>query len=115
MQPGLWEILSSANVGGTSTDVPATRICIPSKEAPDIGQGLPRPRPACSVMNAKTEGNKTSYEIDCADDPVTRGRAELMATPNAYEGSMQMTIIQAPGTPGIPVSITFAGRRLGDC
>jgi Protein of unknown function (DUF3617) len=115
MQPGLWEVLSSANVGGATTDSPATRVCVSSKDAADGAQGLPRPTAACSVANARTEGNKTSYDIECTDKPAMRGHAELMATPNAYEGSMQLTITQAPGTPGLPMSMTFAGRRLGDC
>jgi hypothetical protein len=115
MQPGLWEVLSSANVGGTTTDSPATRVCVSFKDAADGAQGLPRPTAACGVANARTEGNKTSYDIECSDKPAMRGHAELMATPNAYEGTMQLTITQAPGTPGLPMSMTFAGRRLGDC
>jgi hypothetical protein len=115
MQPGMWEVLSNANIGGTSADQPTTRVCISSKEAADSLQSLPRPSPSCNVMNARTEGNKIFYEIECADKPAMRGRAELMATPNAYQGSVQMMIIQAPGMPDVPMRVTFAGRRLGDC
>lgn len=115
MQPGMWEILSTADTGGTKADAPATRVCISSKEAAEGLQSLPRPAASCTVMNPKTEGNKTSYEIECGDKPSMRGRAELMATSDAYEGSMQMTIVHAPGAPGVPMRVTFAGRRLGDC
>jgi len=115
MQPGMWEVLSNANIGGTSANQPVTRVCISSKEPADSLQSLPRPSPSCKVMNARTEGSKTFYEIECPDKPAMRGRAELMATPNAYEGSVQMLIIQAPGMPDVPMSVTFAGRRLGDC
>lgn len=116
LQPGLWEVLSKTDVGGTVADSPATRVCISQKAAEDIAQNLPKPGARCTVLDVRTEGSRTSYGIDCASNPAMRGQAELTATPGAYEGTMRMTIKQPqPGAPDVPMSVTFAGRRIGDC
>ncbi len=116
LQPGMWEVLSKTDVGGTVADAPANRVCISPKAAEDIAQNLPKPGARCTVLDVRTEGSRTSYGIECTSDPTMRGQAELTATPGAYEGTMRMMIKQPkPGAPDIPMSVTFAGRRIGDC
>lgn len=116
LQPGIWEVLSKTDIGGTVADSPPTRVCISQKSAEDIAQSLPKPGSGCTVLDVRTEGNRTSYGIECASNPAMRGQAELTATSGNYQGTMRMMIRQPQaGAPDVPMSVTFAGRRIGDC
>jgi Protein of unknown function (DUF3617) len=113
MRPGLWEVLVQTDLGAGAS--PPSRICLTQKEIDDSAKTLPRPSPTCGVVAPKTTQDKTSYDLVCPAPNAMRGHAEIKYTPNAYEGTVQMTMKVEPNKPERLVKFRFAGSRVGDC
>jgi hypothetical protein len=115
MQPGLYET-TTRNLGtGPGPSAPAARVCFTQKDVSGNGKHLPVPTPSCQVANAKTTGDKTSYDIVCTGAPPMRGHAEMVTTATAYQGDMNVSIKSASDKPDTPVHFTYEGHRVGDC
>jgi uncharacterized protein DUF3617 len=117
MTPGLWETLTHADsVATPGSPSPVSRVCLSEQDVAKTLKTLPVPSSSCQSLNPVTgkEGT-TSYDIVCGGSPPIRGKGSIATTATAYEGSMKLAIKTAPDKPDMPMNLTFAGRRVGDC
>lgn len=113
MRPGLWEVLVQTDLGTAAP--PPSRMCLTQQEIDDSSKNLPRPYASCGIVAPKTTANSTSYDLVCPAPNAMRGHADIKYTPNAYEGTVLMTMKVEPGKPERAVKFSFAGSRVGDC
>jgi hypothetical protein len=119
---GNWEVTMEIEMPGMPQRMPAmtSTQCVSKEEAADpskmMSQGsggasaLP---PDCKVSDMKTAGNTTSWSMKCDGDNAMSGTGELTYAGDTYRGAMKMNI-ERGGQP-MAVTMTYSGKRLGDC
>jgi hypothetical protein len=61
------------------------------------------------VSDYKAEGKKVTWKLTCSGAEPMTGQGEIAVDGDRYDGTMKMTMDQ--GT----MTMTYAGKRLGDC
>jgi hypothetical protein len=111
---GNWEITMQIAVDGAAPKLPPriTTQCITPEEAADqkaLPQGVSVPD-KCSSSDYKVDGNKVSWAFKCDHPNPISGTGEIVyADESSYTGVI--TFVRDTKT----MTITYSGRRLGDC
>jgi Protein of unknown function (DUF3617) len=115
MTPGLYETVTRTDGAAPAKPGPVARACFAAQDVSGDGKHLPVPTTNCQAVRPTVNGDKTSYDIVCTGTPAMRGRGEFIATANAYEGDIRLSVRPAPDKPEAPMHFSFAGHRVGDC
>ena len=115
LKPGLWEVVVQADLGGSASVPPPSRMCLSQKDIDDSVKIMPKPSANCTIVTPRTADDKTSYDLICPGATPMRGRADVRSGPTSYDGTMVLTMKSGPNQPDRPVKFTFAGRRISDC
>jgi hypothetical protein len=106
----LWDVTSKMEMPGMPMAMPAqtSRVCVEKNN-----EAIPK-QDNCTVLEAKTVGNKVTYRMACKDknsDYIATG--ESMTSGGAYEGKMRM----AGKMEGqqMDMSMSYSGKRAGNC
>ena len=95
--------------------------CISKEEAADPQKLMPQPPPGrggqasdCKMSDYKTEGNKITYTMNCANPPAT-GKGEMVYNGDTFTGTNTMNMTMGRGGQPSTMTMKMSGKRLGDC
>lgn len=95
--------------------------CVTKEDANDPNKAVPRgpqrggPPSDCKVSDYKVDGNKVSYKMACTGAQPMTGTAEFVYGADTYNGTVVVNMSMERGGPSMPMTMKYAGKRLGDC
>ena len=95
--------------------------CVTKEDAADPNKMVPsRPERGrtpsdCKVSDYKASGNKVTYNVACTGAQPMSGTAEFVYEAETYNGTMVMNMSMERGGSSMPMTMKYAGKRLGDC
>ena len=112
---GRWEVKIEMAMAGMTMPAQTTTQCItpqdaadPQKAVPQGGRGRGGNPSDCKISDYKTEGNKVSWKMECAQEQMS-GSGEFTYAGDTYTGTMNMK------ARGQDMTMKYTGKRLGDC
>jgi hypothetical protein len=95
--------------------------CITKEDAADPNKMVPSrperggPPSDCKVSDYKQSGNKVTYNMACTGAQPMTGTGEFVYEGDTYTGTMVMNMSMERGGSPMPMTMKYAGKRLGDC
>jgi hypothetical protein len=115
MLPGLWELRITTTIAKNTDPAQTAQECLSQADIDHATRTLPQPDNKCTLSDIATTGNRTTYELACANAEYSmRGRMELFTNPASYDGMSDFTL-SAPGKSNTPMTVMVNARRIGDC
>lgn len=113
---GEWKISIDVAIEGAEKKLPGRTIkqCITPEEAAAGRSALPKPSDGgldgCKASEHTVEGNRVTWSFTCSSPQSVTGSGKLVYhDESAYTGTIKMT------SEGRAMTITYSGKRLGDC
>jgi hypothetical protein len=114
---GLWEMTIRTDVAGMKPMPPVVlKRCITTKEIQDLQAKASKPPGSeqCRVLDQKTQGNTSTWRIECTGKMAMKGDGSVTATGDTY--AMQSTMVMTtPEGKAMEIRSSMSGKRLGDC
>ena len=116
MQPGLWKMKMTRDVGGQAAPAQEVTQCIKPDQVmqPETMSPGQQKTPNCKMLDLKTEGNKTSFRTVCSGPR----EIEMVSTITYLSPQHYTSVMRTTGTSGgrpINSTMTIDAQRIGDC
>ncbi len=119
MQPGLWEITTSAEMSNMPMKIPpqTMRRCLTAEDMADNRKTIPADK-NCKLEDVRQHGDTTTWKASCKMDKgevkgEMKGGGQMTAKADSFEGSMVMSAnIQGMN---FDIKNTYTAKRVGDC
>jgi hypothetical protein len=112
---GRWEVTMQMEMPGMPVPLPpqTTTQCITPEQANNPQQSVPQAGRGqvgdCKVADYKIDGNKVSWTMKCEGREPMTGTGEMIYAGETYKGTIKVS------ARGQNVTMTYSGKRLGDC
>jgi hypothetical protein len=103
----LWEVTAKVTMDGMA--MPA----MPRKVCKKKGDNIPPVEQNCQTLDVKTEGNRTTYRVECTGKDAMSGVGEITMGNGTYQGTLKMTA-KVDGQDSTMVT-EYSGKLLGNC
>jgi hypothetical protein len=114
---GLWEMTIRAEVPGAKPMPPIVlKKCVTAKEIQDLQAKASRPPGSdqCKVSDQRTQGNSTTWKIECTGRMKMAGEGSVTSSGDSYAMQSTMVMTAADGKV-MQVSNALTGKRIGEC
>ena len=102
----LWQTTSQMSMEGMPMQMPANTVKVCSAKE---WKEPPGGQKNCKSTNLKTEGNKTTWDVQCTGPSMTGHGEIIRESADAYNGSIRFTSDQGNMT------VKLTGRKIGEC
>jgi hypothetical protein len=115
MRPGRWEVTMQMQMPQAPVQMPEmkTTQCITPEQLKDPVNAVPQTganaNQDCKVSDYKVTGTTVTWQLACTKPQAMTSTGEMIFDGDTYAGTMKMKTAQGD------MSMTLAGKRLGDC